>query len=167
MWSLGSSDLIQSIIKESYKRQRQDDDLNQPLSVQPWGRDGDKRRFWLIEGQDDTHFRLYRESNPTLKHSTWRSLAGTIDEVKDVATNLGEEYSVLARRLRDRIMAAIPRFEASEDVSLIVNSPSANTVRLTMYRKENVETTALPAKLSSHVLIPAFLFTRVGLGESA
>ncbi|KAL6713154.1 hypothetical protein ACLMJK_009275 [Lecanora helva] len=115
LWSLGSSEAIQTTIKESYKRQRQDDDLNQPLSVQPWGRDGDKRRFWLIEGQDDTHFRLYRESNPALKHSTWRSMAGTIDEVRDVAERLGEENSLLSRRLRDRIMAAIPRFEASED----------------------------------------------------
>ena len=105
-------------MKESYKQQRHDDDLNQPLSVQPWGRDGDKRRYWLIEGQDDTHFRLYRESNPALKHTTWRSIAGTIDEVKEVAHNLGEENSLLSRRLKDRILAAIPRFEASEDVSL-------------------------------------------------
>lgn len=108
-------------MKESYKRQRQDDDLNQPLSVQSWGRDGDKRRFWLIEGQDDTHFRLYRESNPALKHCTWRSVAGTIDEVKEVAHLLGEENSILAKRLKDRIMAAIPRFEASEDVSFSSN----------------------------------------------
>lgn len=103
-------------MKESYKRSRQDDDLNQPLSVQPWGRDGDKRRFWLIEGQDDTHFRLYRESNPALRHVTWRSVAGTIDEVKEVAGNLGEDNSLLSRRLKDRILAAVPRFEASEDV---------------------------------------------------
>lgn len=117
LWSLGSSEAVQAIMKESYKRQRQDDDLNQPLSVQSWGRDGDKRRFWLIEGQDDTHFRLYRESNPAMKHVTWRSIAGTIDEVRDVALKLAEENSLLARRLSDRILAAIPRFEASEDVS--------------------------------------------------
>ena len=116
IWSLGSSDVIQTIIKESYKRQRQDDDLNQPLSVQPWGRDGDKRRFWLIEGQDDTHFRLYRESNPALRHTTWRSVAGTIDEVKEVAHSLEDDNSLHSRRLKDRILAAIPRFEASEDV---------------------------------------------------
>ena len=84
--------------------------------MQPWGRDGDKRRYWLIEGQDDTHFRLYRESNPVLRHNTWRSVAGSIDEVKEVADRLGEENSLLSRRLRDRIMAAIPRFEASEEV---------------------------------------------------
>ena len=118
LWSLGSSEAVQALLKESYKRQRQDDDLNQPLSVQPWGRDGDKRRFWLIEGQDDTHFRLYRESNPVLKHNTWRSVAGTIDEIRDVALKLGEESSILSRRLSDRILVAIPRFEASEDVSL-------------------------------------------------
>ena len=85
--------------------------------MQAWGRDGDKRRFWLIEGQDDTHFRLYRESNPALKNITWRSVAGTIDEVKEVAQRLDEENTQASRRLRDRINAAIPRFEASEEVS--------------------------------------------------
>lgn len=85
--------------------------------MQAWGRDGDKRRFWLIEGQDDTHFRLYRESNPALKNNTWRSVAGTIDEVKEVARRLDEENTQASRRLRDRINAAIPRFEASEEVS--------------------------------------------------
>ncbi|MCJ1476823.1 hypothetical protein MMC13_005492 [Lambiella insularis] len=113
IWALASSEAVQSILKESYKQQRHDDDLNQPLSVQPWGRDGDKRRFWLIEGQDDTHFRLYRESNPALKHNTWRSVAGSIDELKDVAEKLGEEGTQAARRLQDRITVAIPRFEAS------------------------------------------------------
>lgn len=116
IWSLASSEAIQLLIKESYKQQRHDDDLNQPLSVQPWGRDGDKRRYWLIEGQDDTHFRLYRESNPVLKHNTWRSLAGSIDELKIVATRLDEEGTQAARRLRDRITQGIPRFEASEEV---------------------------------------------------
>ena len=109
--------MIQAILKESYKQQRHDDDLNQPLSVQPWGRDGDKRRYWLIEGQDDTHFRLYRESNPLLKNNTWRALAGSIDELKIVADYLEEEGSQASRRLKERIGLAIPRFEASEEVS--------------------------------------------------
>lgn len=112
--------MIQQLIRESYKQQRHDDDLNQPLSVQPWGRDGDKRRFWLIEGQDDTHFRLYRESNPILKNNTWRSLAGSIDELKNVAVKLGEEGTQAARRLHDRIMQGIPRFEASEEVRYLL-----------------------------------------------
>ena len=116
IWSLESSEAVKAIIKESYKQARHDDDLNQPLSVQAWGRDGDKRRYWLIEGQDDTHFRLYRESNPALKHNTWRNVAGTIDEVKEVAQRLDEENTQASRRLRDRINAAIPRFEASEEV---------------------------------------------------
>ena len=116
IWSLESSEVVKAIIKESYKQARHDDDLNQPLSVQSWGRDGDKRRYWLIEGQDDTHFRLYRESNPALKHITWRNVAGTIDEVKEVAQRLDEENTQASRRLRDRINMAIPRFEASEEV---------------------------------------------------
>ena len=117
IWSLSSSEAIQAILKESYKQQRHDDDLNQPLSVQPWGRDGDKRRYWLIEGQDDTHFRLYRESNPVLKNNTWRALAGSIDELKLVADRLEEEGSQASRRLKERIVLAVPRFEASEEVS--------------------------------------------------
>ncbi|KAI9877063.1 MAG: hypothetical protein M1830_004913 [Pleopsidium flavum] len=115
LWSLHSSEAVLAVIKESYKQQRHDDDLNQPLSVQPWGRDGDKRRYWLVEGQDDTHFRLYRESNPVLKHNTWRSVAGSIDELKGVAEQLGEEGSQAARRLKERILLAMPRFEASEE----------------------------------------------------
>lgn len=115
-WSLSSSEAIQAIVKESYKQQRHDDDLNQPLSVQPWGRDGDKRRYWLVEGQDDTNFRLYRESNPALKQNTWRSVAGSIDDLKNVASRLEEDESQASRRLRDRILQGVPRFEASEEV---------------------------------------------------
>ena len=115
LWSLSSSETIQAIIKDSYKQQRHDDDLNQPLSVQSWGRDGDKRRYWLIEGQDDTHFRLYRESNPALKHNTWRSMAGSIEELKQAANKIGEDGSQASRRLKDRIMSGIPRFEAGEE----------------------------------------------------
>ena len=120
LWSLNSSEAVQAILKESYKQQRHEDDLNQPLSVQPWGRDGDKRRYWLIEGQDDTHFRLYRESNPALKHNTWRSVAGTIDEIKAAADKLGDEGSQAARRLCESVRLAVPRFELSEDVGLPV-----------------------------------------------
>lgn len=51
-----------------------------------------------------------------MKHNTWRSVAGTIDELKGVAETLGEEGTQAARRLKERIMLAIPRFEASEEV---------------------------------------------------
>ncbi|KAL9601733.1 MAG: hypothetical protein Q9219_002344 [cf. Caloplaca sp. 3 TL-2023] len=115
IWSLGSSEAIQDIIRKMYKQQRQNDDRNQPLSVQPWGNDGDKRRYWLVEGRDDTPFRLYRESNPNLKHVSWRSVAGSIDDLRLVITKLDEDTSQASRRLRDSIQAAIPRFEAGED----------------------------------------------------
>lgn len=103
-------------LKESYKQNRHEDDVNQPLSVQPWGRDAYKRRYWLIEGQDDTHFRVYRESNPVLKNNTWWSIAGSIDEVQAVALKLEEDPTQHARTLREKIRAAIPRFEAGEEV---------------------------------------------------
>ncbi|KAF2086881.1 hypothetical protein K490DRAFT_74087 [Saccharata proteae CBS 121410] len=115
MWSLSTSDAVSTIIKESYKQSRRDDDLNQPLSVQPWGQDGDKRRYWLVEGKDDTNFRLYRESNPVLKRNTWWSIAGTIDELRAVAQRLADDGNGASRKLSERIMAAVPRFEATED----------------------------------------------------
>ena len=109
---------MQAVLKDSYKQARHEDDLNQPLSVQPWGLDGDKRRYWLIEGQDDTNFRLYRESNIKLKHNTWWSIAGSIDELKAVGHRLSAEGSQAARRLSERINLAVPRFEATEEVCL-------------------------------------------------
>lgn len=117
MWSLHSSDAIKTMIADSYKQSRHDDDLNQPLSVQAWGRDGEKRRYWLIEGRDDTPFRLYRESNPLLKKNTWWSVAGTIEELRAIAEKLADDTSQAARRLSQRIMNAIPRFEATEEVN--------------------------------------------------
>lgn len=116
MWSLHSSEAIKTMIADSYKQARHDDDLNQPLSVQPWGRDGEKRRYWLIEGRDDTPFRLYRESNPLLKKNTWWSIAGTIEELRAIAQKLSGESSQASRRLSTRIMNAIPRFEVTEEV---------------------------------------------------
>ncbi|GAM34888.1 hypothetical protein TCE0_015f02767 [Talaromyces pinophilus] len=115
LWSLSSSDAVQAKIKDSYKQVRHDDDLNQPLSIQPWGRDELKRRYWLIEGQDDTHFRLYRESNPALKTNTWWSVAGTIDEIREVGEKLAQEKSQHSKKLSERIMHAIPRFEDGEE----------------------------------------------------
>ncbi|KAK7534352.1 uncharacterized protein J3D65DRAFT_633186 [Phyllosticta citribraziliensis] len=115
LWSLHGSEAVSTMIKESYKQSRHDDDLNQPLSVQPWGVDGDKRRYWLIEGKDDTSFRLYRESKPGKVNTTWWNLAGTIEELRVVAKKLSEEPSQASRRLSERILAAIPRFEATEE----------------------------------------------------
>ncbi|KAI9040239.1 uncharacterized protein KD926_008440 [Aspergillus affinis] len=115
LWSLSSSEAIQAKLKESYKQARHEDDLNQPLSVQPWGRDGLKRRYWLIEGLDDTHFRLYRESNPALKHVTWWSVAGSIPELKAIADKLDEERSTNSKKLSEKINNSIPRFEGAEE----------------------------------------------------
>ncbi|KAL2362601.1 hypothetical protein RJZ56_004507 [Blastomyces dermatitidis] len=115
LWALSSSDAVQAKLKASYKQTRHDDDLNQPLSVQPWGNDAYKRRYWLIEGRDDTHFRLYRESNPALKNRTWWSVAGTIPELRSVADSLAEEKSQHSKRLSEKIFTSIPRFEGSEE----------------------------------------------------
>jgi hypothetical protein len=89
--------------------------------VQPWGSDADRRRYFLIEGLDDTHFRVYRESNYTGLKRTWWSVASDIDELKQLAQKLEtEDGGQKARVLSGKILAAIPRFEATEEVCLYI-----------------------------------------------
>lgn len=116
LWALSSSDAVQAILKASYKGSRREDDALQPLAVHPWGRDAYKRRYWLIEGQDDTHFRVYRESNPALKTNTWWSVAGSIEEIQALSEKLNEDGSQHAKKLQQGIADAIPRFEAGDEV---------------------------------------------------
>ncbi|KAI1866937.1 hypothetical protein JX265_007513 [Neoarthrinium moseri] len=116
LWSLSSSDAVKGIINQSYKGNRHDDDLNQPLSVQPWGSDSDKRRYFLIEGLDDTNFRVYRESNPAGFNRTWWSVAGSIEELNALVDKLQvQDAGPKAKKLAQKMLAAIPRFEASEE----------------------------------------------------
>lgn len=122
LWSLSSSDIIKGIITASYKQNRHEDDLNQPLSVQPWGSDADRRRYFLVEGLDDTHFRVYRESNHTGLKRTWWSVAGEIEELQLLADKLDkEDGGQKARVLSGKMLAAIPRFEATEEVCYCFN----------------------------------------------
>ncbi|KAF6824634.1 hypothetical protein CPLU01_10734 [Colletotrichum plurivorum] len=116
LWSLSASETVKTIVNKSYKGNRQEDDLNQPLSVQPWGMDSNKRRYFLIEGLDDTAFRVYRESNPAGFSRTWWSVAGSIDEIKALAEKLEtKDGGPQARKLADKMMQAVPRFEATEE----------------------------------------------------
>lgn len=114
-WTLSSSDAIRTTINKAY-RNRHEDDLNIPLSVQPWGGDGDKRRYFLIEGNDDTSFRVYRESNPAGIHRTWWSVAGSIDELRVLSDKLEtQDGGPKAKTFAKRILNSIPRFEATEE----------------------------------------------------
>ncbi|KAJ4304085.1 hypothetical protein N0V88_001695 [Collariella sp. IMI 366227] len=114
-WTLSSSDAVRAVISQSYKN-RHDDDLNISLSVQPWGSDGDKRRYFLIEGNDDTSFRVYRESNPAGIQRTWWNVAGNIDELRTLSDKLEKlDGGPKAKTFSKRILNSIPRFEATEE----------------------------------------------------
>lgn len=116
LWSLSSSEVVKGIINQSYKQNRHEDDLNQPLSIQPWGSDSDRRRYFLVEGLDDTHFRVYRESNPAGFNRTWWSIAGSIEELNALCDKLqNADGGPRARKLAQKMQAAIPRFEATEE----------------------------------------------------
>ncbi|KAK0847150.1 hypothetical protein LTR03_006496 [Friedmanniomyces endolithicus] len=114
-WSFTSSEAVSAIIKDKYKQVRHTDDENQPLSVQPWGIDGDKRRYFLVQGLDDTHFKVYREGSRYTKNAHWYSMAGNIPELQALAQKLDEvDGTQAARRLAMKMLAAVPTFEASE-----------------------------------------------------
>ncbi|EXJ80415.1 hypothetical protein A1O1_08560 [Capronia coronata CBS 617.96] len=116
LWSLNSSEAVQGLIKESYKQTRRDDDRNQPRSVQPWFTDQYRRKYWLIEGLEDSHFRIYRENDGrTAKTNTWFSVAGSIEDVKALADKFGEEHTSNSKLIADKLRSAIPRFEAGEE----------------------------------------------------
>ncbi|KAK7888208.1 hypothetical protein LTR67_009085 [Exophiala xenobiotica] len=116
LWSLNSSEVVQRLIKESYKQTRRDDDKNQPRSVQPWFSDQWRRKYWLIEGLDDSYFRIYRENDgKTAKTNTWFSVAGSIQEVAALADKFAEEHTQNSKLNGDKLRAAIPRFEAGEE----------------------------------------------------
>lgn len=116
---MSSSDSVKSVINQAYKQNRHEDDLNQPRAVQPWGSDGDKRRYFLVEGQDDTAFRVYRESNPAGANRTWWSVAGSIEELRVLAEKLStKDGGPKAKKLSNKMLQAIPRFEAGEEVRI-------------------------------------------------
>jgi hypothetical protein len=116
LWSMSSSEAVKTAINQAYKQNRHEDDINQPKSVQPWGGDGDRRRYFLVEGQDDTGFRVYRESNPQGTNRTWFSVAGSIDELRALSTKLEtNDGGPKAKKLSQRILGAIPRFEAGDE----------------------------------------------------
>lgn len=89
--------------------------------MQPWGTDGDKRKYWLVEGYDDTSFRLYRENHRTQKSTStaWRSMASNLDELMTIIDLLEKDGSQASRRLAVRIRAVVPRFEATAEVCSI------------------------------------------------
>lgn len=107
------------MINSSYNQKRTADDLNQPLSVQPWGHDSDKRRYYLVEGDDSCSFRIYREGNPAaLYNRQWISVAGSIDEAKALAEKLGRDNGQNARKLSKSILNNIANFEEKEEVCI-------------------------------------------------
>ena len=121
---MSSSDVVKSIINQAYKQNRHEDDMNQPRAVQPWGSDGDRRRYFLVEGQDDTAFRVYRESNPAGLNRTWWSVAGSIEELKALAEKLeNKDGGPKAMKLSSKMHQAIPRFEAGEEVCNLSQQP--------------------------------------------
>lgn len=114
--------------------------MNQPRSVQPWGTDGDKRRYFLIEGQDDTAFRVYRESNPQGTNRTWWSVAGSIEELRALADKMEtKDGGPKATKFAQKIANALTRFEAGEEVNL---HPYLISPRTTLTKRSVAETQA-------------------------
>lgn len=117
VWALHSSEAVSAAIKGAYKQTRRDDDRNQPKAVQPWFSDTWRRKHYLIEGQDDTAFRIYRENDAKkAENNIWFSVAGSIDEAKALADKLETEMpGNQGKIVSDKIRMAVPRWEAGEE----------------------------------------------------
>ena len=164
-WALADSESIQTILKHSYNFSRQNDDRNVGLAVIPWFTDTfSKRKYYLVEGREDTHFRLYRENNAiSTKTNTWFSVAGDIEEVRSIADKFDAEAASQSKVIAGKIRSALPRFEAGEEVSCVLRSLCT---QLTKCRKESVVTTGYRAKQHSQDPNQAFQCTKAGLEEN-
>jgi hypothetical protein len=88
--------------------------------VQPWFSDSYRRRYWLIEGQEHTYFRVYRENDgKTTKTNQWFSVAASIEDVKTLADKFEAEGTLNARMNADKLRLPIPRWVEGEEVSSI------------------------------------------------
>lgn len=93
--------------------------------MQPWGQDSYRKKYYLIEGLDDTNFRIYKEGGG-IRERSWWSVAGNIDELVMLADKLStEDGGQKARLLATKMRNAIPRFEATEEV--FINKDSNST----------------------------------------
>lgn len=167
---MSSSETVKALINQSYKQNRHEDDLNQPRSVQAWGSDADKRRYYLIEGQDDSHFRVYRESNPAAMNRTWWSVAGSIEELNVLVDRLQtKDGRPKSRQLGQKMLQAVPRFEAGEEVSCTRSSHPSLILSIsvltqpTPHRSGSGESTDRCKKSASSVQSLDFRCTRVEL----
>ncbi len=141
LWAMSSSKAVRDIIDHAYKGKRKDDDSNISVSVQPWGNDSDKRRYYLVEGRDDMAFRVYRESNPAgFINRTWWSVAGSIDDIKALIEKLEtNDGGPKARKLAKRLADEIPRFEATEEVRFVHVIQPDYPCSLTMQKRRRRE----------------------------
>ncbi|KAG4305940.1 hypothetical protein PORY_000850 [Pneumocystis oryctolagi] len=112
-WCLMSSEAVRSFIDENYK-DRTSNDTKNALSVHPLGRDGKNRKLWLIEG-NDTPFRVYRESKSLSGSVKWKSIAGTVEELRQYALSLSNDPSLNAIALVSKILNQVcPRVEKAQ-----------------------------------------------------
>jgi len=133
LWSLNNSEIVKDAIKEAYKQVRKEDDRNQPKAVQPWFSDTWRRKYYLIEGQEDTQFRIYRENEgKTARTNVWFSVAGTIDEAKSLAEKFETEMpGNQGKLLAEKVRMAVPRWEAGEEKKRRKDYRAAQKARFT------------------------------------
>ncbi|KAA8915445.1 hypothetical protein TRICI_002435 [Trichomonascus ciferrii] len=84
IWTLSNSNAIHQVLSN-------DSTGELGAMFQPIGSDGDKNRYYLVRGAGDTHFRVYKASNPYVWACTWISVAGNVDELESFVKTLKEE----------------------------------------------------------------------------
>ncbi|KAK9479057.1 hypothetical protein V1514DRAFT_279243 [Lipomyces japonicus] len=118
LWALSSSEAVRSAIISGYPGNRTKDDHNSPLAVLPIGIDGQKRRYYLIEGNNGTRFRLFRETNPRRRVVNWTSVASNHEEISAFVKELEDDNSRLTKVLTKKLASELNRLESNEQKRL-------------------------------------------------
>ncbi|KAK9429671.1 hypothetical protein V1505DRAFT_400910 [Lipomyces doorenjongii] len=114
-WSLISSEAVRKILLKGYSGNRLEDDRNCELAVPAIGMDSERRRYYLVEGLNDTRFRLFRETNPRKRLVNWTPVASTHDELQIYIDELRRsDTSRHAKALTEKLAAELPRLDAGE-----------------------------------------------------
>jgi hypothetical protein len=103
LWTLGSENIRNSV--------------NPGEREFPLGMDGSNYRYWLVQGQGATRFRIFRQTNPRLKRVEWVCVASSLPQVGElIHTTLADDHSLSAGQLRGVLVEVEQQLYETEEL---------------------------------------------------
>lgn len=117
-WALTESKVVREKIEEAYKnRTAPRIHSHNPYEFNSIGRDDKKHGYYLLKGIN-TRFRLYIETDSTKSPSRWYSICSTLEELRQLTTELSDSAkTVRCRKIVDDLASIhIPEVERAQTV---------------------------------------------------